>query len=74
MRGTKSKRIDPPERKEPIGGARRSRKYVKPEIITSSAEELLDELGTARACSFTGSVVSCPDPMQRQMSEEENTG
>jgi len=68
----KSKRIDPPEGRELVGGARRLRKYVKPEIITSSAEELLDELGTARACSFTGSVTGCPPP--ELMYREESKG
>lgn len=34
----------------------RSKKYVKPQIISCSAEEILERLGSARACSFGGSV------------------
>jgi len=38
---------------------RRLKTYVKPEIVSCSAEELLDQLGSARACSHAGSVM-CP--------------
>lgn len=41
----------PDETKEPASGARRRKKYVKPEVISSSAEELLDQIGSAKACS-----------------------
>jgi hypothetical protein len=30
--------------------------YVKPQIISCSAEEILERLGSARACSFSGEV------------------
>ena len=34
----------------------RRKKYVKPQIISCSAEEILERLGSARACSFSGEV------------------
>lgn len=37
----------------------RRKVYVKPQIISCSAEEILERLGSARACSFTGGVVGC---------------
>ena len=33
--------------------------YEPPAVITYHEEELLEELGPALACSFSGSVVSC---------------
>ena len=33
--------------------------YEPPVVITYHREELLEELGPAQACSFSGSVVSC---------------
>ncbi len=44
----------PDEKRKPTSGARRMGKYIKPEIITSSAEELLHLIGSARACSGFG--------------------
>ncbi len=43
--------------------ARRKKKYVKPRIISCSAEEILDRLGSAKACSFSGGV-TCNGPTE----------
>jgi hypothetical protein len=37
------------------------KEYVKPRIISCSAEEILDRLGSAKACSFSGGV-TCNGP------------
>ncbi len=47
------------ELKERRGGAVRRKKYVKPKVITCSAEELLEQLVTARACSHAAASVIC---------------
>jgi hypothetical protein len=41
----------PGETKGAESGARRRKKYVKPKITSFSTEELLEQLGSARACS-----------------------
>lgn len=47
------------EIKERRGGAVRRKKYVKPKVITCSAQELLEQLVTARACSHAAGSVLC---------------
>ncbi|MDP2895262.1 MAG: hypothetical protein Q8Q12_01735 [bacterium] len=41
----------------PLDSARRTRKYVRPKIISCSAEELLSRVGSARACSGHGELL-----------------
>ena len=63
MKGKKSDRIAT----KPYQGdglqspARRGKKYVKPQIISFSGEEILERLGSAKACSFSGGV-TCNGP------------
>ncbi len=54
MRERTMKSTTPDETKKLASGARQRKKYLKPEIISSSAEELLDRIGSARACSPVG--------------------
>ena len=51
----------PDQRDGSHGPARRTKKYVKPQIISFSAEEVLERLGSAKACSFSGGV-TCNGP------------
>ncbi|NQT82936.1 hypothetical protein HQ563_07930 [bacterium] len=62
MKGNNEKGFtaNPDGTNEAIGEARRSKEYVKPEVISFSAEELLDRLGSARACSGDGCTLYTP--------------
>jgi len=51
MRQRNVKGTTPGQTGELTSGARQRKKYVKPEVISSSAEELLDQIGSAKACS-----------------------
>ncbi len=33
--------------------------YKPPRVVTYHADDLLEELGPAQACSFSGSVIAC---------------
>lgn len=39
--------------------------YEPPQVVTYYDDDLLAELGPARACSFSGSVVGCPTEYQQ---------
>lgn len=43
----------------PLTSAKDVPSYEPPAVITYRREELLEELGPAQACSFSGSVVGC---------------
>ena len=34
--------------------------YEPPQVVTHRGDELIDELGPAQACTFSGSVTLCP--------------
>jgi len=55
MKEGNTKGLSPPP--ETLTGRRK--KYVKPKIVSCSAEELLDRIGSARACSGVEKVLSC---------------
>lgn len=44
--------------------------YEPPNVLSYSQEDLMQELGPARACSFSGSVVGCTTGFEQWLREQ----